>query len=209
MIAIVDYGLGNIKAFVNVYERLKIKVEVVKDASQLKNATKIILPGVGAFDYTMHQLNKSGMRSILDELVLRHKIPIIGICVGMQMFAKSSEEGMLSGLGYIDATVKRIDIPKFDFKTRLPHMGWNTICPTGNNPLMHNLDNHSKFYFLHSYYFHCNNSEDIIATTEYGATFASAVNFDNVYGTQFHPEKSHQNGIQLLENFGRLENALS
>ena len=204
MITIIDYGLGNIRAFVNVYERLHIIVSVAKTAEDLKNATKIILPGVGAFDYAISQLNKSGMREILDKLVLEHQLPVIGICVGMQMLAKSSEEGVLPGLGWIDGTVKRFDASALKSKTQLPHMGWNTILPDSDNPLLVNLNNNSRFYFLHSYYFHCNDQNDTIATTEYGIQYTSAVNKKNIYGVQFHPEKSHHCGIQLLKNFAEL-----
>ncbi len=143
MITIIDYGLGNIRAFANVYERLHIIVSVAKTAEDLKDATKIILPGVGAFDYAMSQLNKSGMREILDKLVLEHQLPVIGICVGMQMLAKSSEEGVLPGLGWIDGTVKRFDASALKLKTQLPHMGWNTILPNSDNPLLVNLNNNS------------------------------------------------------------------
>ena len=204
MIAIIEYGLGNIGAFVNVYQRLNIPVAVAKTADDLKAATKIILPGVGAFDRAINRLNNSGMRETLDKLVLDNKLPVIGICAGMQMLAKSSEEGVLAGLGWIDGAVKRFDASVLKSKTRLPHMGWNTIRPDNDNPLLLNLSNESRFYFLHSYYFQCNNPHDAIATTEYGIQFASAVNSRNIYGVQFHPEKSHQWGIQLLKNFAEL-----
>lgn len=204
MIKIIDYGLGNIRAFANVYERLNIPVAIVKTADDLKDATKIILPGVGAFDYAMSQLNKSGMRETLDKLVLEHQLPVMGICVGMQMLAKSSDEGVLPGLGWIDATVKKFDASFLKSKTQLPHMGWNTIHPNNDNPLLVNFSKDSRFYFLHSYYFQCNNPNDTIATTEYCIKYTSAVNKKNIYGVQFHPEKSHQWGIQLLKNFADL-----
>ena len=204
MIAIVDYGLGNIKAFANVYERLNIKISIAHNAADIKNATKLVLPGVGAFDYAMSQLNKSGMREALEEKVLEHHTPVIGICVGMQMMAKSSDEGKLPGLGWFDAAVKLFDTEKIPYKTRLPHMGWNTIKLAGQNRLLEQLDDESRFYFLHSYYFSCNQQQDIIAKTDYGIEYASAVNKGNIFGIQFHPEKSHQNGIQLLHNFAKL-----
>ncbi len=204
MISIIDYGLGNIRAFVNVYERLNIKINIAHHASDIKNATKLILPGVGAFDYAMSQLNKSGMREALDEQVSVHNIPVIGICVGMQMMARSSDEGKLPGLGWFDAEVKLFDTAKIPYKTRLPHMGWNTTNLIGKNRLLEQLDDESRFYFLHSYYFSCNQPDDIIAKTEYGIEYASAVNKGNIFGIQFHPEKSHQNGIQLLHNFAKL-----
>jgi len=204
MITIIDYGLGNIRAFVNVYERLNIPVSVAKNADDLKSATKIILPGVGAFDYAMSKLNQSGMQETLYRLASDQRLPFLGICVGMQMLAKSSDEGVLPGLGWIDGTVKRFDATVLKSKTLLPHMGWNTIQPNNGNPLLVNFNNDSRFYFLHSYYFQCNNPDDTIATTEYGIQFSSAVNNKNIYGVQFHPEKSHQWGIQLLKNFAEL-----
>jgi imidazole glycerol-phosphate synthase subunit HisH len=204
MITIIDYGLGNISAFANVYERLNIPIAVAKTADGLKAATKIILPGVGAFDHAMSQLNKSGMRETLDELALGKQMPIIGICVGMQMLSISSDEGVLPGLGWIDGTVKKFDASALNSKTKLPHMGWNTINPNNDNPLLVNFNNDSIFYFLHAYYFQCNKQNDTIATTEYGIQFTSALNHKNIYGVQFHPEKSHQWGIQLLKNFAEL-----
>jgi glutamine amidotransferase len=204
MITIIDYGLGNIRAFVNVYERLNIKTKVAHNAEDIKDATKIILPGVGAFDYAMKQLNASGMRDELDNKVLGEKIPVIGICVGMQILANSSEEGILPGLGWIDGEVKLFDTSKILHKTRLPHMGWNNINPVNGHNLLNGLDSQSRFYFLHSYYFVCHNENEIISTTEYGISYASAVNRENIFGIQFHPEKSHSNGIQLLHNFAKL-----
>lgn len=204
MITIIDYGLGNIRAFLNVYERLNIPAKVAHKADDLKNSEKIILPGVGAFDYAISQLNASGMRDELEKQVLIYKVPVIGICVGMQILAKSSDEGILPGLGWIDGEIKKFDAAKIRYKTRLPHMGWNSINPINNNRLLANFNNSSRFYFLHSYFFVAQNLKDVISKTEYGITFASAVNKDNVYGIQFHPEKSHSNGIQLLNNFAHL-----
>jgi len=204
MITIIDYGLGNIRAFVNVYERLNIRTRIVSTAKELAEAKKIILPGVGAFDYAMSQLNASGMRDELEKQVLENKIPIMGICVGMQMLAKKSDEGKLPGLGWIDGEVKLFDTSKIPYKIRLPHMGWNNINPETNCQLLSGFNPQSRFYFLHSYYFVCNKLENIISTTEYGITYCSAVNEDNIYGIQFHPEKSHSNGTHLLHNFAKL-----
>lgn len=204
MITIIDYGLGNIKAFVNVYDRLNIKIKIANCAADIKEASKLILPGVGSFDYAMNQLNSSGMRDEIEKRVQIDKIPIIGICVGMQMMAKSSEEGTLQGLGWFDAEVKLFDTSKIPYKTRLPHMGWNSVNIVKKGGLLSNLEDESRFYFLHSYYFNCNSLENIIAHTDYGGKFASAVQNNNIYGIQFHPEKSHKNGIQLLNNFSKL-----
>jgi imidazole glycerol-phosphate synthase subunit HisH len=203
MIAIIDYGLGNIRSFVNLYERLNIKIKIAHVPGDIKDASKLILPGVGAFDHAMTQLNNSGMRDELEKQVLANKIPVIGICVGMQILAKSSDEGKLSGLGWIDGNVRKFDVSGIPYKTKLPHMGWNTINPRDGCPLLYGFDSDSRFYFLHSYYFVCNNKENIIATTSYGVDFASAISQDNIFGIQFHPEKSHSNGIQLLHNFSK------
>ena len=204
MIAIIDYGLGNIRAFVNIYKKLDIPFYTATNASDLTKATKIILPGVGAFDQAVGLLEKSGMRQILDELVLRHRIPVLGICVGMQMLAFSSEEGKQKGLGWIDGEVKKFDTLKLKQLTHLPHMGWNNLRPIKMNGLFQGLDHNARFYFLHSYYFSCQRSENILAVTDYGEQFTCAVNSGNIFGVQFHPEKSHQCGIRLLENFGKL-----
>lgn len=204
MITIVDYGLGNIRAFTNVYDRLNIKTKIARSKNDLSDASKIILPGVGAFDYGMTRLNQSGMRDELEKQVNIKKVPVIGICVGMQMLAKSSEEGILPGLGWIDSCVKKFDTTHIVSKTQLPHMGWNNINPAKVNPLLAGFDEESRFYFLHSYFFVCHDEENMIATTEYGIQYACVVCKDNIYGVQFHPEKSHSNGIQLLHNFAKI-----
>jgi len=204
MIAIIDYGLGNIRAFANVYKNLNIPHKIASKSEDLKNVTKIILPGVGAYDYAMEQIQKSGMQEILNDLVLYRKIPVLGVCVGMQMLAMSSEEGSLSGLGWIDGVVKIFDTSELAHGTLLPHMGWNSISPTRDDKLFYGLGIGSRFYFLHSYYIHCLRDDDIVAVTDYGGLFTCAINSGNIYGVQFHPEKSHQNGIQLLKNFGML-----
>lgn len=204
MITIIDYGLGNIRAFVNVYERLNIKTKIAKNINDLEEVEKLILPGVGHFDYAMQSLENSGMKEKINDLVLNKKIPVIGICVGMQMMSNRSDEGKLPGLGWIDGEVKLFDQSKITYKTKLPHMGWNDVDPIINNKLLDGLSNKSRFYFLHSYYFNCNDKRNIIAQTVYGEIFSSAVCRDNIYGIQFHPEKSHSAGIQLLKNFAEL-----
>lgn len=204
MITLIDYGVGNIFAFQNVYKRLDIPTKIAKTAADLKSASKLILPGVGAFDYAMKQLNASGMRQVLDEMVMELKIPIIGICVGMQMMGNKSEEGNAEGLKWIDADIIKFNESLIQQRTKLPHMGWNDVSPTKAHPLFKGLEQDSIFYFLHSYYFNCKNKEDVIAISDYGISFASAVNSNNVYGIQFHPEKSHQFGEKLLNNFAQL-----
>jgi len=204
MIAIVDYGLGNVKAFAHVYKKMNKQAIIAKQAKDLVNATKIILPGVGAFDEAMKHLERSGMRKILEEMVFNHRTPVLGICVGMQMLSLSSEEGNASGLGWLDGVVKKFNFPSNINNLYVPHMGWNSICPAKENALLRKLDQGSRFYFLHSYYLHCNRDEDAIAFTDYGGCFVCAVNHENIYGVQFHPEKSHQWGVQLLKNFAEL-----
>lgn len=204
MITIIDYGVGNIFAFQNVYKRLNIPTKIAKTAADLKDAKKLILPGVGAFDYAMTRLNASGMREELDELVLEKEIPIIGICVGMQMMANSSDEGILPGLKWIDATVEKFDESTIHHATKLPHMGWNDVVPVKENPLFRDLENDALFYFLHSYFFLCNDEVNNLATSDYGIKFTSSVNYKNIYGIQFHPEKSHQYGETLLKNFANI-----
>jgi glutamine amidotransferase len=204
MITIIDYGVGNIFAFQNVYKRLNISTKIARTKQDLLDAKKLILPGVGSFDYAMSQLNASGMREKLDDLVLDKNIPIIGICVGMQMMGNRSDEGKLEGLKWIDSEVLKFDDSLIKQRAKLPHMGWNDVMPLDENPLFIGLEKNAIFYFLHSYYFKCNNPNDIIAVSDYGISFSSAVNHGNVYGIQFHPEKSHQYGEKLLYNFANL-----
>lgn len=204
MITIIDYGVGNIFAFQNVYKRLDIPTKIAKTSQDLANAEKLILPGVGSFDYAMNQLNNSGMREKLDELVLDKKVPVIGICVGMQMMGNRSDEGKLEGLKWIDSEILKFDESLIQQRTKLPHMGWNDVTPVNNHPLFIGLEKDAIFYFLHTFYFKCKNEKESIAISNYGISFSSAVNRDNIYGIQFHPEKSHQYGEKLLNNFANL-----
>lgn len=204
MITIIDYGLGNVLAFSNVYKRLNIPASVARSASDLKGAEKLILPGVGAFDHAMALLQQSGMRETLDEMVLARAVPVLGVCVGMQILAATSEEGQLRGLGWIDGDVRKFDVASFRQRTRLPHMGWNDVKPVGHSTLFAGLESDARFYFLHSYYFHCARSENVLAQAEYGTTFSCAVHSNNIFGVQFHPEKSHHYGARLLTNFAEL-----
>lgn len=204
MIAIIDYGLGNVKAFAHVYKKMNIQAIIAKQAKDLANATKIILPGVGAFDQAIILLERSGMRKTLEEMVLNHRMPVLGICVGMQMLSLSSEEGSVPGLGWVDGVVKKFNFSSNIHNLYVPHMGWNSVRPVKESGLLRKLNQGSRFYFLHSYYLHCNRDEDAIALTDYGGYFVCAVNHKNIYGVQFHPEKSHQWGVQLLKNFAEL-----
>lgn len=204
MITIIDYGLGNVLAFVNVFKRLNIPVAVAKSSDDLANATKLILPGVGSFDHAMQQLDQSGMRQSVEQLVLRQGMPVLGICVGMQMLAARSDEGVLPGLGWIAGRVKKFDVATMPPGTCLPHMGWNDVKPLADGGLFKGMELDARFYFLHSYYFECQQQEDVLAVTDYGGPFSCAVRKDNVYGVQFHPEKSHHFGSQLLKNFAEV-----
>ena len=201
MIAIVDYGSGNIQAVKNIYDRLNIKSYFANDPDQLTDATKIVLPGVGSFDQAMAQLEASGMKDKLNDLVLNKNIPILGVCVGMQLMADSSEEGTGPGLGWFDAKVRLIDSAKIIHKPKLPHMGWNSVTISNNHLILDGIDLDKGFYFLHSYYFDASNSEDVLLNATYGDVFNCAIRKGNIFGFQFHPEKSHSNGIKIFENF--------
>jgi glutamine amidotransferase len=204
VITIVDYGLGNTQAFANIYRRLNIPVTMALDAATLAQAQRIVLPGVGAFDWAMARLDASGMREVLDRLVLQDKRPVIGVCVGMQMLARRSDEGTAAGLGWINGSVRLFNDARFVGPTHLPHMGWNDVAPRGADPLFEGLQQDARFYFLHSYYFEPHDPADALASTNYGGEFCCAVRRGNVMGVQFHPEKSHQWGIRLLKNFAEL-----
>lgn len=204
MIAIVDYGLGNVQAIANIYKRLELPCTLARQSSDLAPATHIVLPGVGAFDWAMARLGQSGMREALDDAVLQQKKPVLGICVGMQMLALRSDEGTAAGLGWIDAEVKRLDAGPPDKPRQLPHMGWNDVNPLNREGLFAGFEDTPRFYFLHSYYFAPNSPADRLAESDYGTSFACAVRHGHVHGVQFHPEKSHAWGIQLLKNFANL-----
>lgn len=204
MIAILDYGLGNVLAFQNVFKRLGIAVSVAKTPHSLEGATKLILPGVGAFDHAMSLFDQSGLRGAAEALVRERGVPIIGICVGMQMLANGSDEGHLPGLGWVPGRVRRFEVSGLDHATRLPHMGWNDVRPLRPSPLFRGLESGARFYFLHSYYFAPASVETALAVTAYGSEFACAVHAEHIYGVQFHPEKSHHYGSRLLQNFAEL-----
>jgi imidazole glycerol-phosphate synthase subunit HisH len=204
MIAIVNYGSGNVQAVANIYTRQHVPFVMSSSARELAGADHYLLPGVGAFDQCMQALNASGMRDTLEKEVVGNRKPVIGICVGMQLLARSSEEGSEQGLGWIDGSVKKFDPASFHQATHLPHMGWNTVEPAQQSRIFEGVDLAMGYYFLHSYYFACDQQQDVLAVTEYGGRFACAVHRDNVYGVQFHPEKSHQPGIRLLQNFATL-----
>jgi imidazole glycerol-phosphate synthase subunit HisH len=202
MIRIIDYGLGNVQALQNVYKRLNIEVGTARGPDELADADKLILPGVGAFDHAMQLLEGSGMRGALDELVLGRHTAVLGICVGMQILARSSDEGEVAGLGWIDGHVQDFRALRRDLL--VPHMGWNDVTPLAPTGLFAHLGAGARFYFLHSFYVQCARQEDVAAVSRYGIDFSCAVRGGNVYGVQFHPEKSHHFGMQLLKNFAEL-----
>lgn len=204
MITIVNYGSGNIKAITNIFEKYNIAYRVATHFDELASAQKIILPGVGAFDATMEKLEQSGLRLILDKKALVEKIPVLGICVGMQIMGEGSDEGKKSGLGWISGRVKKFDSNQINHLPKTPHLGWNSIQPMKAHKLLEGIDKEKGFYFIHNYYFEASNESDVLTTTHYGYSFASALQKDNIMATQFHPEKSHINGVQLLINFSKL-----
>jgi len=204
VISIVDYGVGNIQAIANIYKRLNISARIARSAEELAEAERVILPGVGSFDWAMARLNNSGMRETLDDVVLSKGRPVLGICVGMQMIAKRSAEGSLEGLGWINAEVKRFEFAAPSQRAYLPHMGWNDVEPRCRECLFKDIGGTGRFYFLHSYYFAPKDPTMILGVTDYGGAFASCVHSGNIFGVQFHPEKSHQWGIQLLKNFAEM-----
>ena len=205
MMCVVDYGVGNIQALLNLFNRLGIETKRACKGKDFHNATHLILPGVGHFDHAIKKFNESEVKKPLQDLVLGSKIPLLGVCVGMQMLADGSDEGNLPGLGWIPGRVKKFVKNSESSELPLPHMGWNVLRPKKNNLLFFGLDsNFLQFYFLHSYYFDTKEKEDILATTHYGIDFASVVSHRHIYGVQFHPEKSHKWGEQLLKNFSKI-----
>ncbi len=205
MIRIVDYGVGNIQAFMNLFKRLGIRVERALMPSDLVDATRLILPGVGHFDHAMQRLNDSGMRPALESLVLGQGMPVVGICVGMQMLAEGSEEGSLPGLNWVPGRVRAFANHPKAATLPMPHMGWNDVQPVADAPLFAaGFDDAPQFYFLHSFYFDAQDKADVAATAHYGLDFDAVVSRGNIHGVQCHPEKSHHWGAQLLKNFAEL-----
>ena len=201
MIAIVDYDIGNIAAVSNMLMRLGIRSVVTSSAQEIEQAYKIILPGNGSFDACMKNLRESGLVPVLEEKVLRQKTPLLGICVGAQMLGAKSAEGEESGLGWLDMQVNKF--PDMD-GLRVPHMGWNEVwADNRTNPLLQNMEEDARFYFVHSYYMEPHDPEDIMLSAKYGIEFAAGVSRGNIAGVQFHPEKSHRFGKQLLNSFAR------
>ncbi len=201
MITIVDYGMGNLGSIQNMLKRIGVTATTTGDAAVVCRAEKILLPGVGAFDNAMLRINAGGLREALDHKAMVERVPILGICLGMQLLTRSSEEGTQQGLGWIAATTKRFPVMH---GLKVPHMGWNLVVPTRESSLTRGLSEEPRFYFVHSYFVRVDNEQDSILKTTYGISFDSAVQHNNIYGAQFHPEKSHKFGMQLLKNFASL-----
>jgi len=202
MVAILDYGLGNPLSIENMISRAGGTSVVTSDVATIEAASQIILPGVGSFDEGITNLHNFGLYNVLHDRVINRKVPFLGICLGMQLLSKSSEEGTLPGLGWIESETVRFSGESFTAKEfRIPHMGWTEVEETINFELISGVQGKPRFYFVHSYHVVCNNPKDVVLEADYGIPFTAAINRDNIYGVQFHPEKSHKYGLQLIENF--------
>jgi glutamine amidotransferase len=202
MITIIDYGMGNLGSIQNMFKRIKVESEITGDIERIARAKKILLPGVGAFDAAMQRIGDEGLKEVLDRKALDEKIPVLGICLGMQLLTRSSEEGNLPGLGWVNARTLKFNLP--DASLKVPHMGWNLVHKKNDSPLVEHLPEEPRFYFVHSFYVQCADPADVLTTTHYGIDFDSIIQHQNIYGAQFHPEKSHKFGMRILENFAQV-----
>jgi glutamine amidotransferase len=203
-ISIINYGCGNIGSVVNMLKYIGVEAEVITEPRQVKKAKKIILPGVGKWDAGVQSLRDSGVLGVLEERVLNYEVPFLGICLGMQLLLNSSEEGSLPGLGWIGGTVRAFDFCHLDTgenRLAVPHMGWNSVTAMQDSTLTESLDEKSKFYFVHSYYADIEDSKNVLVQTQYGHSFTSGIRKENIYGLQFHPEKSHKHGMNIMKSF--------
>jgi glutamine amidotransferase len=204
MITIVDYDAGNVGSVINICKKAGGNAEVSRDPSDIAKAQKLVLPGVGHFGRAMERLQKTGLVDALNEAVLDRRVPMLGICLGMQLLMQSSEESDSEGFGWIPGKVVRFK-PEAESRLRVPHMGWNDADVVRDDPLLTNLPPDPRFYFVHSFYVVCDRDEDVLMKTNYGTRFVSASRRDNIWGTQFHPEKSHKFGLAVIRNFvGRI-----
>jgi imidazole glycerol-phosphate synthase subunit HisH len=201
MVTIVDYGMGNLGSIQNMFKRIGAKARISADPRDLENAEKILLPGVGAFDSAMGRINSGRFRDVLDRKALIERVPVLGICLGMQLLTRSSEEGHSPGLGWIAAETLRF--PQAD-GLKVPHMGWNAVIASRPSALTSGLAADARYYFVHSYFVRVDNAEDSVLKARYGVGFDAAIAHGNIFGAQFHPEKSHRFGMHLLSNFARL-----
>lgn len=200
-VVIVDCGLGNVGSIQNMLKRIGAGARPSADPAEIRRAPRLILPGVGSFDAGMERLNKVGLTALLTELAVEARVPILGICLGMQLMARRSEEGAAPGLGWIQADVRRFNFSGNTQKAlKVPHMGWNAVAVTRPTPLIDPAEE-TRFYFVHSYHVCCDQKLDVLATTTYGTAFTSMFQVDNITGVQFHPEKSHQFGMALFEKW--------
>lgn len=203
MITIIDYGMGNLRSVQKVFERLNIQVQITSNHTEILKANKLLLPGVGHFKNGIKKLEETGLKEILNQLVLIKKTPIMGICLGMQLMTKSSAEGDVEGLGWIDAETRKFNFN--DKKLKIPHMGWNQVDVKKRTAMSNLITADDVFYFVHSYFVTCNNNEDILFQSDYGHCFVSGFEKENIVGVQFHPEKSHNSGLRLIQNFSNKE----
>jgi glutamine amidotransferase len=201
MIVIIDYGVGNLGSIANMFKKIGVVATISSDPTVIAQADKLVLPGVGAFDNGMQNLHNRNLVEILNQRVLDAGVPILGLCIGMQLFAQRSEEGQLPGLGWLEAEVVRFKFEGSCATLKIPHMGWNIIFPDQAHPIVYNLESNARFYFVHSYHLVCKQTQNVIARVKYGYDFAAIVGRDNILGAQFHPEKSHKFGMQLFRNF--------
>jgi glutamine amidotransferase len=199
-IGVIDYGMGNIGSICNMLKYIGTDFVVSREECEISRCDKIILPGVGNFDLAMINISKFNLDKILEDLVFSKKIPLLGICLGMQLLCEDSEEGNRKGLGFVSAKVKKFK-PSPESDLKVPHMGWSNVSLADHNTLSHGLTDQARFYFVHSYFVECHNQGDIWGRSEYGHPFISAFIRDNIVGVQFHPEKSHKFGVQLFRNF--------
>jgi glutamine amidotransferase len=200
MIAIVDYGVGNLGSIQNMFTRIGAQSLITSESETIENSDKLVLPGVGAFDTGMNNLERLGLITILNKQVLERGVPILGICLGMQLFSSGSEEGSAPGLGWIEAQTIRFHFDE-DSNLRIPHMGWDSLDVRQSGSILDGRSDESRYYFVHSYHVRCKHESNVLATTNYGIVFHSAVIKENIIGMQFHPEKSHKFGMKLLRNF--------
>lgn len=203
MIVIIDYGIGNLASVLNMFKKIGVSdVRISGQPEVIEKADKLLLPGVGAFDAGMNNLEQSNLIPLLNKKVLEEKTPLLGICLGMQLLTHQSEEGVKKGLGYIDGETLRFNLDPA-LKLKVPHMGWNYVQVKRPNPLI-DTERRNRFYFVHSYYVKCFDETQSLATCHYGQDFTCMVNKDNIFGAQFHPEKSLKFGMNILENFSKI-----
>lgn len=202
-VTIVDYGMGNLFSIQKALKRINVESVVTSNLEVISTASKLLLPGVGHFKKGMESIKESGLFEVLNKSVLEDKTPILGICLGMQLMTKHSEEGDLEGMGWIEASTCKFNY-NHSQKLKIPHMGWNKVLPNKKSKLFYDISEESLFYFVHSYFVSCERKEDVLATTNYTLDFDSSFEKDNIFATQFHPEKSHQSGLKVLQNFVNL-----